>query len=70
MCRRHIDFLYAGVLMYVALPLQLVAGGVHSFAAGRGDSGLTLGYVDKDSAFCEQARTEGQSLLACTVGEF
>lgn len=33
---------------------QVVAGGVHSFAAGRGDTGLTLAYIDRDAAFCEQ----------------
>lgn len=32
-------------------------GGVHSFAAGRSAAGgLTLAYVDKDVAFCQQVR--------------
>jgi len=38
----------------------LLSGGVHSFAAGRGDRGnLTLAYVDRDAAFCEEVSAAG-----------
>lgn len=36
-------------------PPQVRAAPIHSFAGGRDAAGLTLAYVDRDSAFCAQA---------------
>lgn len=51
----HVGVLSDTVCM-LSVCSQVVTGVVHSFAAGRDSSGLTLAYIDKDTAFCDQVR--------------